>query len=329
MPCNHPLHAFRTGSYSVHGKEDYVIGRNCDEVYPAWKAKKNGHLVTSAADLVSLQGEPYLANPLPIPCGHCVGCRMEHAKEWKVRNCLEALAYKPEHVYFLTLTYGDASLPSTREGVPCLRKEDLQKFWKRLRKNSGKRFRYFACGEYGGLTLRPHYHAIVYGDVFDPVPDPGHHLRSQALEESWTLGLYDLQVAEPGMIAYVSGYVEKKQLDPNWDKYPVRPFITMSRRPGVGVHVLQRQERAILSTQKVYGNFGSEHSAKLPRTFMRKVEERFPGLVREWKEVSKQKAIQSQVLKDHWFGPLDFDLQGFAQDSIDLEKLKKVRKAKL
>lgn len=329
MPCNHPLHAFRTGSYTANGKDDFVIGRNCDQVYPAWKARKNGHGVTSAADLVQLQGEPYLANPIPIPCGHCSGCRMEHAKEWKVRCCLEASKYSPEHVYFLTLTYGDWSLPRTKDGKPTLNKKDFQDFMKRLRKYSGKSCRYFACGEYGEHLVRPHFHAIIFGDVFDPVPDPDGHLRSQVLDDAWRFGLTDLQLAVPGAIAYVAGYVEKKQMDPNWESYPVKPFVLMSRKPAIGTLAVADQEGAILKTRKVYGDFGSPHSAKLPRTFLRKLEERFPGLVREWKQVNKARASRFQDIKDYWFGAIEVDQQGFRQDALDEAYLEKVRIKKI
>lgn len=44
-----------------------------------------------------------------------------------------------------------------------LSKEDLQKFWKRLRKHYKTKCKYLAAGEYGTQTSRPHYHAIVFG----------------------------------------------------------------------------------------------------------------------------------------------------------------------
>ena len=56
---------------------------------------------------------------------------------------------------FVTLTY---------EVAPrSLQYEDFQKFLKRLRKNSGKAVRYFACGEYGEEGGRPHFHALPLG----------------------------------------------------------------------------------------------------------------------------------------------------------------------
>jgi hypothetical protein len=44
-----------------------------------------------------------------------------------------------------------------------LKKKELQNFLKRLRKNAGFTFRYFACGEYGKKG-RPHYHILLFAD---------------------------------------------------------------------------------------------------------------------------------------------------------------------
>ena len=62
---------------------------------------------------------------------------------------------------FLTLTYDDAHLPEHGQLV----KRDLQLFFKRLRKNVGP-FRYVACGEYGELKRRPHFHVALFGMDF-------------------------------------------------------------------------------------------------------------------------------------------------------------------
>lgn len=84
---------------------------------------------------------------------------------------MDELGYWDKSV-FITLTYDDDHLPSDNS----LHKEELQKFFKRLRKHYGEKIKYFACGEYGekvrtlfdingsGEALgRPHYHAIVFG----------------------------------------------------------------------------------------------------------------------------------------------------------------------
>lgn len=61
---------------------------------------------------------------------------------------------------FTTLTYRDEDLPLNSS----LDITEFTKFWKRLRKAvDPKKFRYYACGEYGEQMGRPHYHIIVFG----------------------------------------------------------------------------------------------------------------------------------------------------------------------
>ena len=92
-----------------------------------------------------------------VPCGRCLGCRAAKSKEWAQRLLNEQAYWRTES--FITLTYDDKNLP---EGGKLV-KSDLQLFFKRLRKNIDWPIKYYACGEYGDVTFRPHYHAIVFG----------------------------------------------------------------------------------------------------------------------------------------------------------------------
>lgn len=95
-----------------------------------------------------------------VACGNCVQCRIARSREWAVRCLNESLYWA--HSSFVTLTYNDDNLPDN--GSLC--KDDLQKFVKRLRKSlssDGRKIKYFASGEYGEKTHRPHYHLIVFG----------------------------------------------------------------------------------------------------------------------------------------------------------------------
>ena len=62
----------------------------------------------------------------------------------------------------LNLTYDDAHLPEHGQ----LWKDELQRFFKRLRKG-GYKFRYVASGEYGEKTRRPHFHIALFGMDFN------------------------------------------------------------------------------------------------------------------------------------------------------------------
>lgn len=95
---------------------------------------------------------------LRVPCGKCLFCRLEHAKEWGLRCALEWFTNKDSECYFLTLTYADFN----NDGK--LHKYHIRSFIKKLRSiYRGVKFKYFVCGEYGELTNRPHYHLLLFG----------------------------------------------------------------------------------------------------------------------------------------------------------------------
>lgn len=99
---------------------------------------------------------------LKVPCGKCLACHIKQKEEWSMRVLHEL--YSHSDYSFITLTYADDSLPVNA----TLRKDHLQKFFKRLRSDLKRhkfdiKLKYFACGEYGTLNNRPHYHIILYG----------------------------------------------------------------------------------------------------------------------------------------------------------------------
>lgn len=113
----------------------------------------------------------------------------------------------------ITLTYDDQNVPTNYS----VEKPALQKFFKRLRKSlRGKKIKYFACGEYGEKTLRPHYHAIIFNHDF---PDKrlhaerrGHrYYKSDALQRLWPFGeLNEITDCNWTTARYVAGYIHKK-----------------------------------------------------------------------------------------------------------------------
>lgn len=171
------------------------------------------------------------AEPLSLPCGTCIGCRMSKARDWTVRCQLELQAH--ERACWVTLTYDDAHVPLS------LRKSDLSGWLKRLRArvhDRGARVRFFASGEYGEQNGRPHYHACIFG--LPPVDE---------IAACWTRGFVRVDELNAARIAYTAGYCAKKvghSMRPEvrvdhatgeeylWEP----PFILMSRRPGIGGH---------------------------------------------------------------------------------------------
>lgn len=172
-----------------------------------------------------LCSKPFVQGVLEYGCGQCKACRMNRRRVWTTRLMLENRLH--ETSAFLTLTYRDECLP---EGGNLV-KRHLQLFFKRLReRNSDRKLRYFAVGEYGGFGLRPHYHALVYGlDVRDHGP-----IRRGCrcmVCSSWGFGDCDVGTVTEQSAAYVAGYVMKDHEVP---KHLVPEFRLMSLKPGIG-----------------------------------------------------------------------------------------------
>lgn len=218
MPCYSPLKGYYSKSRGQSGKRSIVFTRN-----------------SGFTDLA-----------VTVPCGKCIGCRIEKSRQWAIRCTHESKLH--DRNCFLTLTYNDENLPLNQSLV----KKDLQTFFKALRKKYGS-FRYFASGEYGS-ELRPHYHIILFGLDFSS--DRKKHTKndqgdilftSETLSKIWTAGFHLIGNFSYSSAAYVARYVVKKIGGENADDhysrvnlctgewFPVLPeFALMSRRPGIG-----------------------------------------------------------------------------------------------
>lgn len=323
MPCCHPVKAFDTGLLTENGKKELVRcpGFTGDFI----SVDKIPKYDLSKAPHVNLNGRLYLTSYVTQPCGYCVGCRMDKAKQWKHRNVLE-LAYHSA-ASFITITYDDEHLPNV-DGEMVLNKEDFQLFLKRLRKYIGP-FRYFGCGEYGEQGLRPHGHFIIYGVWLGDKSVGINRWHSSILAKCWPFGFHEVQMVTPGSIAYVSGYVEKKQLDPNWFSYSVKPFLMSSRRPGIGMQYVVDHAESIKSTGKIYGAFSETNkkftSAKIPASMLRK----FDG--QEWldafKEAQQAAGKSMEELNKIVYKDTDAERIGFFRgDCLEHELLERRRK---
>lgn len=156
-----------------------------------------------------------------FPCGKCIPCRINQQRKWQARLQLENL-YANHESWFVTLTYDPEHLPEGGSVVP----RDLTLFLKRVRK-AGYRFRYFACGEYGEVFGRPHYHIVAFGQF----PD------ARALHRLWGKGRVQVGAVTDGGMAYVAGYTLKKikkQEEPHWLNGRHPEFTRMSTKPGLG-----------------------------------------------------------------------------------------------
>lgn len=187
---------------------------------------------------------------LTLPCGQCIGCRLERSRQWAVRCVHESKMHKFN--CFVTLTYDDIHLPDNRS----LDYKHFQAFMKRLRRRfSGVPIRFFMCGEYGESTSRPHYHALLFGIDF---ADKKHWRKSgsgsalftsDVLSRLWPHGSAYIGDVTFESAAYCARYVLKKHTgsnstlpytNPDTGEIRQKEFCHMSLKPGIGRPWLDR-----------------------------------------------------------------------------------------
>lgn len=157
---------------------------------------------------------------------------------------------------FVTLTYSEENLPYVdTSSLATLRPKDLQDWLKRFRKAiQPAKIRYYAVGEYGDRSERPHYHAALFGF---PSCRRGRtdHRRAvccdvcELVKKTWGHGGVDLGLLERSSAQYVAGYVTKKltgKTDPRLrGRHP--EFCRMSLRPGIGADAMHEVASSLLT----------------------------------------------------------------------------------
>lgn len=226
MPCYHPQTGYRAQRVNPKtGKRSIVFSKN----------------------------EGFVDLPVIVPCGQCIGCRLERSRQWAIRCVHEAQMY--ENNCFITLTYAPQYLPKNGTLV----KQHYQKFMKRLRKKFGDGIRYFACGEYGEKGDRPHYHAILFNFDFHDrilykVQNGYKYYTSESLQKLWKYGFVVVGDMTFESAAYVARYVTKKvngaKALEHYTKIDLQTgevlseripeFILPSRKPGIGKPWLEK-----------------------------------------------------------------------------------------
>lgn len=182
-----------------------------------------------------LCAKPFKRGIEEFGCGQCLRCRINRRRTWTLRLMLEASQHQANS--FITLTYRDEALPG-HPANPSLCKRDLQLFFKRLR-NDGLRFRYYAVGEYGDTTWRPHYHVLLFG-----VGRPLGHVDWSKKEAcpcvicaNWSMGHVHIgSDCSREAVQYCAGYVMKKLTNKADERLGGRApeFCVMSRNKGIG-----------------------------------------------------------------------------------------------
>lgn len=277
--------------------------------YDSSEGEKRTYKLTSA---YSPEAKRIYPGAIAIPCGHCIGCRLDYSRSWADRMMLE-LDHSKKAV-FVTLTYDNDNVPFTTDengefGIFTLYKPDLQKFFKRLRKKfSGREIRFYAAGEYGSHTQRPHYHAIIFGLSLEDFPDlqlrgknelGQCHFQSDQLASIWQNGFTLIADVSWKTCAYVARYVQKKvygSMTYLQDQYGAEPeFSLMSRRPGLGAYYIE-DHPDMFDVSQLYVR-GYDQPIRIPKYHLKKLELISPELHAKILEERKQYASDKEFQK--------------------------------
>lgn len=291
MTCYHPLQGWWSREKTENGKRRVVFN---------WR-------------------EGYSDLRVNVPCGQCIGCRLSYSRNWAIR-CVHEASLHDENC-FVTLTYDDSNVPDSGS----LNRRHIQLFLKRLRKKfTGKKIRFYCCGEYGELLTRPHYHLILFGFDFEDkvlwsVRDGVRLYRSEILEKLWTYGYSTIGNVTYESAAYVARYCLKKRNGEKKGEYYKgleQEFSTMSRRPGIARDWFEKFKGDVFPHDYVVISKGIK--CKPPRYY----DNIYDVIDRD--EMQKIKQLRHKYLSG--CAPLIPD----GEDSVDrLEVKEKVQKSKL
>lgn len=253
MSCYHPLKAVVLPGLSKNGKRNIKI-----------------------VDSLSVTFGQGMSEFIDIPCNKCIGCRLDYSREWANRCMLEAQKYK--HNEFITLTYDNEHLPTQNMVVDfetgeveergTLVPEHVSKFMKDLRRYYQYHYnhdgiRFYACGEYGSLNQRPHYHLIVFNL---PVMDKEFgftnkkgsiNYKSETIQKIWNKGLTSLCPVTWETCAYTARYMMKKikgkeTTDILKESGFIQEFVRMSRNGGIGKDYYLENKEKIYQNDEIF-----------------------------------------------------------------------------
>lgn len=326
MTCYHPHTAFEAiGVKSPDGKK--IIRYSNKGMYKVTYSFNPGYQVYRCKD--DTYGYDYKA--ITLPCNNCIGCRIDRARQWSVRNLHEA--QMSDSACFLTLTFGDAAtidnvfrlrefkhlsrnkkFEEARKRCNTLVRGDFSRFMKRLREAAKRLYgidniRFYAAGEYGDCNERPHYHCLIYNFDF---PDKQYlatekgnvYYTSKLLEEAWGYGFVYISDFSINTANYVSRYVTKKingQLKDAWYQGKEPEYQVCSNRPGIGRKWFEKYKNDVFPTDEVVYSTKQGKKVKIkPPKYYDKLYDKFcPD---EFEEVKKRRElyISSMSNKEKW-----------------------------
>lgn len=266
-----------------------------------------------------------------LPCGKCIGCKLEYSREWANRGYLEAKCWKQN--WFVTITYDEDHLTIQEETTDeneitwtnegdwngTLVPKELTQFIKNIRQIMKREYkedgiRFMACGEYGEEGERPHYHIIFFNLNLPPetfynpkIINKETYWQNTIIERAWGKGIINISEASWNNIAYTARYITKKINGTGSDelyksKGQEKEFFRVSRMPGIGQPYYEKHKEQIYKNDEIIvKNRQGIISCKPPKYFDELYEKENPEHFKQIKEKRKKEQKNKEKLKDQTY----------------------------
>lgn len=239
--------------------------------------------------------------PFQLPCGKCIDCRLAYAREWAIRCVHEAQMH--EDNIFATLTYSDEHLKS-----PRLQYDDFQKFMKRLRKTQNDPIGMFVTGEYGEITKRPHWHAIIFNyrpsdqEIFRTTENDDRVFTSERLSALWGKGHVEFGSVTLESAGYCARYAAKKLVHGRDQDHDFHPISKKSSKHAIGKSWIERYWPQVVNLGFIYAK---SDKLPVPRYYQKWIEKHQPDAWRAYvvgsKDINRTRAGALALLeKERW-----------------------------
>lgn len=173
--------------------------------------------------------------------------------------------------------------------IPYCNTSDCQKFLKRLRFHSKKKYneeiRFYGVSEYGPRTYRPHWHLLLFFNS-----DELASVIQQFVSESWSYGRTTCELSRGGSASYVASYVNSNVCLPTLylQHKEIRARSFHSKGYGnnhvfpsqASIHEFDKVSSILLNGESISVN-GKAKQIYPSRSYKRTVFPRFTNLVRE------------------------------------------------
>lgn len=219
--------------------------------------------------------DKFTCQQIPVPCGKCPHCRERRTNGWAFRITQQLNSKQTTSAHFITLTYATDNIPITKGLKTTLKKRDLQLFFKRLRKqynskHDSRRIKYYATGEYGGRTIRPHYHIIVFNASIESISNAWRTTNGP-------IGHVHFGTVTPASIRYSIDYMSKPKIIPQFKGDDRQPEFSLFSK-GLGEEYINKQtikwHKEDLKN-RMYVNIPDGKKVAMPRYYKQKIYKKY------------------------------------------------------